>query len=163
MILYKVLFLIFLFVTSAQAEKVYDPCSEFLGVLKTPLVKCPSEKPDDDYLECYDAGQKENWEKGGGYTALYWCWSRQESFLTDADPRNLTISAVGNDYDGNSRVIDIINRPFTARFYVNDTHIICQEREEWFNTILGGFVYCSTSTGYWAAHFSWANGVLASG
>ena len=62
MILYKVLFLIFLFVTSAQAEKVYDPCSEFLGALKTPLVKCPSEKPVEDYLECYDLIDKNFWE-----------------------------------------------------------------------------------------------------
>ena len=168
MIIHKALLPILLFVRSELAEKVDDPCSEFQGGWTDngsyPLVKCPSEKPDEDYLECYDAGQKENWEKGGGYTALYWCWSRQESFLTDADPRNLTISAVGNDYDGNSRVIDIINRPFTARFYVNDTHITCQENEEWVNTILGGgdFVYCSTSTGYWAAHFSWVNG-FASG
>ena len=29
----------------------------------TPLVKCPSVKPDDDYLECYDASTKKYWEK----------------------------------------------------------------------------------------------------
>ena len=67
MIVPKALFPIFLFVTSALAEEVYDPCSKFLGDLKTPLVKCPSEKPDDDYLECYDLEEKENLENINKY------------------------------------------------------------------------------------------------
>ena len=59
MILYKVLLTIFLFLKSEVAEEVDDPCSKFYGFYG-PLEKCPSEKPEDEYLECYDFESKEN-------------------------------------------------------------------------------------------------------
>ena len=59
MILYKVLLTIFLFLKSEVAEEVDDPCSKFDDDFYGPLEKCPSEKPEDDYLECYDFRTKE--------------------------------------------------------------------------------------------------------
>ena len=35
----------------------------------------------------------------------------------------------------NAEVNDIINRPFTARFYINETHITCHDNEKWSETI----------------------------
>ena len=161
MTIFKALLPILLFVRSELAEKVGDPCSKFQGGWTPtgfhPLEKCPSEKTDDDYLECYDASQKIYWEGNVGFTSMYWCWSRKDPFPAASDPKNLTISAHGYDYDDNSEVNDIINRPFTARFYVNETHVICQENG-WINIIdpinlWNNQVYCPTSTDYWAAHF----------
>ena len=149
MIIYKVLFLIFLFVRSEFAEKIYDPCSEFLNYDGTPLVKCQSEKSGDDYLECYDLSWKETFEDS--IALMYWCWSRQDS--NEAVLKNLTISA--GHYD-NSEFNDILNRPFTAKFYVNESHIICQDNEDWGSIIYdhgSNFVYCPTSTGIPAAYF----------
>ena len=65
MIICKVLLLIFLFVKSEAAEKVDDPCSKFTDYDNYTLVKCPSEKPEDDYLQCYDLKFKEVWEQTG--------------------------------------------------------------------------------------------------
>ena len=59
---------------------------------------------------------------------MYWCWSRHDK--TNDELENLTISIGVHTYD-NAEVNDMINRPFTARFYVNETHITCQENEEW--------------------------------
>ena len=155
MIIYKVLFPFLIFVTSELAEKVYDPCSEFLNYFGTPLVRCQSEKQDYEYLECYDLEDKEYFEKMD--TPLtYWCWSRHDN--NDDELKNLTISANagGHDYD-NSEVNDIINRPFIGRFYVNETHITCHDNEEWSETIDRDyiFIYCPISTGYYMAAFSY--------
>ena len=62
MILYKVLLTIFLFLKSGVAEEIDDPCSKFDSVYG-PFKKCPSEKPEDDYLECYDYRNKEAMEQ----------------------------------------------------------------------------------------------------
>ena len=150
MIIYKVLLPILLFVRSEGAEKVSDPCSKFDGIDGNPLVKCWSEKPEEDYLECYDSSWKEEEETNDGLRLMYWCWSRHDN--NEDDLRNLAISADGYDYD-NSEVNGIINRPFTARFYLNETHITCQENEEWSIPIDSWNVYCSTSTGYYPALF----------
>ena len=64
MTLYKVLLTIFLFLKSEVAEEVDDPCSKFHGPLGYSLKKCPSEKPEDEYLECYDFLTKEYIEEG---------------------------------------------------------------------------------------------------
>ena len=149
MIIYKVLFPILIFVTSELAENVYDPCSEFLNYFGTPLVKCQSEKTDDEYLECYDLEDKQYFEETD--TPLtYWCWSRHDN--NEDDLKNLAISADGYGYD-NSEVNGIINRPFTARFYSNETHITCQENEEWSIPIGKPNVYCPTSAGHYPALF----------
>ena len=153
MIIYKVLFLIFLFTRSERAEKFYDPCSKF-GVWSSPLVKCPSEKPYDVYLECYDLRMKELYEGFDPLMYLYWCWSRQD--INDGDLKNLTISAVSYD---NSEINDILNRPFSATFSVNETHIICHDNEDWWTAIsdnpYGDSVYCPISTGIPVATFSY--------
>ena len=61
MILCKVLLTIFLFLKSEVAGEVDDPCSKFDGFYPAySLKKCPSEKPEDEYLECYDFMAKEN-------------------------------------------------------------------------------------------------------
>ena len=149
MIIYKLLFPIFLFVRSGFAENVYDPCSEFFGFDNTSLVKCQSEKSGDDYLECYDLSWKETFEDS--IPLMYWCWSRQDS--NEAVLKNLTISA--GHYD-NSEFNDVLNRPFTAKFYVNQSHIICQDNEEWgsiINDYAYTYVYCPTSTGIPVAYF----------
>ena len=75
---------------------------------------------------------------------MYWCWSRHDN--NDNDLKNLTISAAAHE---NSEVNDIINRPFIARFYVNETHITCHDNEELSEKIAHGhaYVYCPTSTG----------------
>ena len=80
----------------------------------------------------------------------YSCWSRQDN--SDDELKNLTIfaNAGGHDFD-NSEVNDIINRPFTGRFYVNETHITCHDNEEWSETIDSTFIFCPISTGYVAA------------
>ena len=151
MIVPKALFPIFLFVTSALAEEVYDPCSKFLGDLKTPLVKCPSEKSDDDYLECYDLFDKEYFEEPHTIPLMYWCWSRRDN--NDDVLKDFTISA--RFYD-NSELNNILNRPFTAKFHVNESHIICQNNEEWesiINDHAYTYVHCSTSTEIPAAYF----------
>ena len=154
MIIYKALLPIFLFVSSESAEKSYDPCSKFeSGYGEIPLVKCPSDKTDYDYLECYDLGYKEELENLDTRT-MYWCWSRQDN--SDDDLRHLTISSDIND---NSEFNDVINEPFTANFYINETHIICLENEEWWSAIDGSAdwmitnVYCPTSTGISVAFF----------
>ena len=149
MIIYKVLFPIFLFVRSEFAEKVYDPCSEFLNYGGTPLVKCQSEKSGDDYLECYDLSWKETFE--GSIPLMYWCWSRRDN--NDDVLKDFTISA---RYYDNSELNNILNRPFTAKFHVNESHIICQNNEEWesiINDHAYTYVHCSTSTGIPAAYF----------
>ena len=40
--------------------------SKFAGFYLN-LKKCPSEKPEDEYLECYDYGTKENLEEQVGH------------------------------------------------------------------------------------------------
>ena len=68
MIIHKVLLPIFLFVRSELAKKVDGPCSKFDDFWgDDPLVKCPSEKPADDYLECYDLDEKDDLENKNGY------------------------------------------------------------------------------------------------
>ena len=68
MIIHKVLLPIFLFVRSELAKKVDGPCSKFDDFWgDDPLVKCPSEKVADDYLECYDLDEKEYFENIDGY------------------------------------------------------------------------------------------------
>ena len=157
MIIYKVLLPILLFVRSERAENVYDPCSKFDGMPFDgihSLVKCPSEKPDDAYLECYDLIWKEDEETNGGLRLMYWCWSRHDN--NEDDLKNLAISADGYGYD-NSEVNGIINRPFTARFYLNETHITCQENEEWSIPIFDHYkhdIYCPISTGHYPALFN---------
>ena len=155
MIIYKVLVLFFLFVRSEHAEKVDDPCSEFPSKwnFSESLAKCPSEQLDEDYLECYDLSYKEFWYRPPDL--LHFCWSRFDN--TNEDLKTLIISATGtagHNFD-NSEVNDIINRPFTGRFYVNETHITCHDNEEWSETIVDGMnhqlVYCPTSTVYAAA------------
>ena len=151
MIIYKVLFPIFLFVRSEFTENVYDPCSEFLNLDGTPLVKCQSEKSDDDYLECYDLDNKEYFEEPHSIPLMYWCWSRHDN--NEAVLKNLTISA--GHYD-NSEFNDVLNRPFTAKFYINESHIVCHDNEEWVSIIddhAWTNVYCPTSTGIPAAYF----------
>lgn len=152
MIIYKVLVPVFLFVKSEVAEKVDDPCSKF--DYYDPLVKCPSEKPVDDYLECFDLIDKEELECNLGYRKVYYCWSRHDN--NDDDLKNVPISAAGSVYN-NAEVNDIINTPFTASFYINETHVTCHDNEEWSETIVDGFarVYCQTSTGYYAALFNY--------
>ena len=153
MIVPKALFPIFLFVTSALAEEVYDPCSKFLGDLKTPLVKCPSEKPDDDYLECYDLDYKENKEAKVLGALKNWCWSRQDN--SDDVLKNLTIFSGSND---NSDFNDKINRPFTAKFHDNGTYMFCLEDENYYNEILDGENHfaCPTNTGIPLALFTFS-------
>ena len=75
----------------------------------------------------------------------YYCWSRQDN--SDDELKNLTIfaNAGGHDFD-NSEVNDIINRPFTGRFYVNETQITCHDNKEWSETIDYEYIYCPTST-----------------
>ena len=150
MIIYKVLFPILIFVTSELAEKVYDPCSEFLNYFGTPLVKCQSEKPDNEYLECYDLEDKQYFEEMD--TPLtYWCWSRHDN--SEDVLKNLTISA---GYHDNSDFNDVINRPFTAKFYVDVNKIICGDNEEWWSPISDDaytYLYCPTSTGIPVAYF----------
>ena len=150
MIIYKLLFPIFLFVRSEFAENVYDPCSEFFGFDNTSLVKCQSEKSDDNYLECYDLSYREYYEEHQIISLTYFCWSRHDN--NEATLKNLTISA--GHYD-NSELNKILNRPFTAKFYVNESHIICQDNEDWGSIIYDGstFVYCPTSTGIPVAYF----------
>ena len=150
MIIYKVLFPFLIFVTSELAEKVYDPCSEFLNYFGTPLVRCQSEKQDYEYLECYDLEDKQYFEEMD--TPLtYWCWSRHDN--NENVLKNVTISAgYYDDLDFN----DIINRPFTTKFYANESHIICQDNEEWgsiINDYAYTYVYCPTSTGIPVAYF----------
>ena len=149
MIIHKVLFPIFLFVTSALAEKVHDPCSEFFGPYGEPLVKCPSEKPDDDYLECYDLIAKVYVDP----KLKSWCWSRQDN--SNDVLRNITIFT--GFYD-NSDFNDKINRPFTAKFYDNGTHMICLEDESTLRPILDGenHYHCPTSTGIPLASFAFS-------
>ena len=65
MILYKVLLTIFLFLKSGIAEEIDDPCSKFDSFYDGPLEKCPSEKPEDDYLECYNSTNKESMDGHG--------------------------------------------------------------------------------------------------
>ena len=156
MIISKVLFPIFLFVTSALTEKAFDPCSEFLGYSGTPMVKCPSEKPDDYYLECYDLKYKENLEAYYKNKSIKnWCWSRQDN--SDDVFKNLTISA--GFYD-NSDFNEKINMPFTAKFYDNGTHIICLEDERLLRPIpVDGdehHVMCPTSTNIPLANFAFS-------
>ena len=82
---------------------------------------------------------------------MYWCWSRHDN--NEAVLKNLTISA--GHYD-NSKFNKILNGPFTAKFYVNESHIICQDNEEWWSTIddhACTYVDCPTSTGIPAAFF----------
>ena len=150
MINYKFLFPIFLFVRIELAEEVYDPCSEFCNANGASLVKCPSEKPNDDYLECYDLCQKENLESIDGQLS-YWCWSRIDN---DGDElKNMPISA-GYNYD--SKFNDMINKPFTANFHINETHIACYDSEEWVTIPpdeTSAFVYCPTSSGIPVASF----------
>ena len=151
MIIYKLLFPIFLFVRSEFAENVYDPCSEFFGFGGTPLVKCQSEKSDDDYLECYDLGDKEDFEESHIIPLMYWCWSRHDN--SDGVLKDLTISA---GYYDNSELNNILNKQFRAKFYVNESHIICQNNEEWESIIDDNaytYVHCSTNTGIPAAYF----------
>ena len=150
MIIYKVLLPSLLFVRSERAEKVNDPCSKFDGFDRNPLVKCWSEKPEEDYLECYDLIHKEDTETNEGLRLMYWCWSRHDNI--EDDLKNLAISADGYGHD-NSEVNGIINRPFSARFYSNETHITCQENEEWSTPIGKPNVYCPTSTGHYPALF----------
>ena len=156
MIIYKVLLPILLFVRIERAENVNDLCPEFDGFHYNPLVKCWSEKPEEDYLECYDLMVKEDLETNFGLRLMYWCWSRHDN--NEDDLKNLAISADEYGYD-NSEVNGIINRPFTARFYSNETHITCQENEEWSIPIGIGInnpnnVYCPiTSTDYYPALF----------
>ena len=153
MIIYKVFLPVLLIVRSERAEKVNDPCSKFDGVDRNPLVKCWSEKPEEDYLECYDLIWKKYDETNFGLRLMYWCWSRHDN--NEDDLKNLAISADEYGYD-NSEVNGIINRPFTARFYSNETHITCQENEEWSIPIWTPNdynVYCPTSTGYPALFF----------
>ena len=151
MIIYKTLLPIFLFVKSELAENVDDPCSEFPSKWNSSesLAKCPSEQPDEGYLECYDLSYKEVWGKPPGL--LHFCWSRHDN--TDGDLKTLIISATGTagyNFD-NSEVNDVINKPFTARLYVNDTHITCYDNEEWSTAIVDSgegdeaYVYCYTS------------------
>ena len=151
MIIYKVIFPIFLFVRSELAEEVPDPCSDFWGAMGPPLVKCPSDKPDDDYLECYDLWQKGNLENINGRFS-YWCWSRLDNNYDDLE--NLPISA---GYNHDSEFNEMINRPFTANFYINETHITCTDYEEWWITNPGETfhdnVHCPTSTGIPVASF----------
>lgn len=153
MIIYKVFIPFFLFVRSEHAEKVDDPCSEFPSKWNSSqsLSKCPSGQPDEDYLECYDLSYKEVWYTPPGL--LHFCWSRFDN--TDDDLKTLIISATGTagyNFD-NSEVNDIINKPFTTRFYVNDTHITCHNNEEWSTAILDNgygdeaYVYCHNSWG----------------
>ena len=152
MIIYKVLFPILIFVTSELAENVYDPCSEFLNYFGTPLVKCQSEKPDDEYLECYDLEDKQYFEETD--TPLtYWCWSRHDN--NDDVLKNLTIFS--GSYD-NSDFNDKINKPFTAKFHDNGTHMFCLEDDHFNHTIRNGenhFV-CPTSTGIPMAIFTFS-------
>ena len=150
MIIYKFIFPILLSVRSELAEQVYDPCSEFWDVIGASLVKCPSEKPDDDYLECYDLWQKENFESIYG-TLFYWCWSRHG--ISDDELKNLYIS-VGYNHD--SKFNDMINRPFTANFHVNETHIACYDNQEWVtipDETSADIIYCPTSSGIPVASF----------
>ena len=79
-VIYLLLFPIFLFVRSELAEKVYDPCSEFSGYV-LPLAKCPSEKPEDEYLECYDFRTKEAIEEGRKYGASFYISGMVACFL----------------------------------------------------------------------------------
>ena len=88
---------------------------------------------------------------------MYWCWSRHDK--TNDELENLTISIGVHTYD-NAEVNDIINRPFTARFYVNETHITCQENEEWSGKKITDkitYVHCPTSTGIPVARFNYDN------
>ena len=150
MIIYRLIFPIFLFVRSEFAEKVYDQCSKFLNFDGTSLIKCPSEKSYDDYIECYSLMDKQYFENMDS-ELMYWCWSRHDN--NEDILKNLTISA--GSYD-NSKFNDIINRPFTAKFYSNGSHIICQDNEKWgrrINPYTGTYVYCPTSTGIPAAYF----------
>ena len=152
MIIYKVLLPVFLFVRSEFAEKVYDQCSEFLNFDGTPLIKCPSEKSYDDYIECYSLMDKQYFENMDS-ELMYWCWSRHDN--NEDVLKNLTISA---GYYDNSEFNNILNRPFTAKFYVNESHIICQNNEEWGSIIdddafVYTYVHCPTSTGIPAAYF----------
>ena len=77
--MYKVLIPFFLFVGGELVEKVDDPCSEFQGGWTDngsyPLVKCPSEKPEHDYLECYDLFSKYLLEHNH-QSLLYFCWKK---------------------------------------------------------------------------------------
>ena len=152
MIINKFLFPSFLLVTSALSENVYDPCSEFLGYFGTPMVKCPSEKPDDCYFECYDLELKEYMEAKGS-SLKNWCWSRQDN--SDDLLKNLTISAGSFD---NSDFNDKINKPFTAKFYDNGTHMICLEDERLLRPILDGehHYYCLTSIDILLALFTFS-------
>jgi hypothetical protein len=151
MIIYKALLPILLFVRSERAEIVNDPCSRFDDDYGNPLVKCWSEKPEEDYLECYDSFYKEEDETNVGLRLMYWCWSRHDN--NEDDLKKFAISANGYDYD-NAEVNGIINRPFTARLYFNETHITCQENEEWSIPIFDALnVYCPTSTGHYPAYF----------
>ena len=118
------------------------------------MVKCQSEKSGDDYLECYDLSWKENSEESYIWPLLNWCWSRHDN--NEAVLKNLTISA--GHYD-NSEFNDLLNRPFTAKFYINESHIICQDNEEWWGIISDDahtYVYCPTSTGIPAADYSYS-------
>ena len=152
MIIYKVLLPISLFVTSALAKEVYDPCSEFLGDLKTPLVKCPSEKPDDYYLECYDLDHKEGKDEKMLGALKNWCWSRHDN--SDDVLKNLTIFF--GSYD-NSNFNDKINRPFTAKFHDNGTHMTCLENEREHRIIHGeNHFVCPTNTGIPLAIFTFS-------
>ena len=65
---------------------------------------------------------------------MYYCWSRQDN--NDDKLKNITIYANtgGHEYD-NLELDNIINRPFTARLYINETHITCHDNEEWSSTI----------------------------
>ena len=80
-----------------------------------------------------------------------WCWSRQDN--SDDVLKNLTIFS--GSYD-NSDFNDKINRPFTAKFYDNGTHMICFENKRLSTPIpVDGDerVVCPTSTGIPLAMF----------
>ena len=152
MIIHKVIFLILLCTRSESAEKVYDPCSEFVNPWSlNPVVKCPSEKSEQDYLECYDLSEKNLLEHNHA-PLLHWCWSRKDN--NEDVLKNLTISGYNDD---NAEFNDMINKPFTANFHINETHIVCQDNEEWWTTIPdlvhANQIYCPTSTGIPVASF----------
>ena len=73
---------------------------------------------------CYYAREVNNYHPE--FRTMYYCWSRHDN--NDDDLKNLTISAAAYD---DSELNAIINRPFTARFYVNETHVTCHDNEKW--------------------------------
>ena len=133
----NVFFFSLIFLFGATIEDRCTKHSHPSGNIEYNLTECPSSEKF-NLLECYDEVLQVYRNQ---FNTVFFCWSRRD--VDESIIKNISISTARVKDDD---LIEKINKPFSAQFTFNGTHLKCDTMEKWATESIdvNATTYCSS-------------------